>query len=166
VVTDEKNTKLRKALYAKVAIARKQLPEMDNDDFFREFLAERFNGKRSQRDLSSVELIRLVDVLARFGAVYTDKKSNKRRERPYVRADFIEIPADDPNASVKRMICAIWRKLGYAMTGLETRMERQTGILSILGLHDRKKLSAILTDLRKREKAYVKRTAAASECGA
>jgi hypothetical protein len=55
------------------------------------------------------------------------------------------------------MICAIWRKLGYAMTGLETRMERQTGILSILGLHDRKKLSAILTDLRKREKAALAR---------
>jgi phage gp16-like protein len=160
----DKDAKIRKALYAKVAIARKQLAEMDNDEFFRDFLAERFGGKRSQRDLTSVELIRLVDVLARYGAVYTEKQGNKRRERPYVRADFIEIPADDPNAATKRMICAIWRKLGYAMTGLETRMERQTGILSILGLHDRKKLSAILTDLRKREKSALARERAASEC--
>jgi hypothetical protein len=149
----KENAAHRRALYAKVAIARKQLPQMDNDDVFRDFLAEKFNGKRSQRDLTSVELIRLVDVLARFGAVYTDKTGNKRRERPYVRPDYIEIPADDPNAPVKRMICAIWRKLGYSMTSLETRIERQTGLLTILGLHDRKKLSAILTDLRKREKS-------------
>jgi hypothetical protein len=153
LVKPDKNDKVRKAMYAKVAIARKQLPEMDNDDVFRDFLADKFQGKRSQRDLTSVELIRLVDVLARCGAVYTDKTGNKRRERPYVRSDFIEIPEDDPNSSVKRMICAIWRKLGYSMTSLETRIERQTGLLTILGLHDRKKLSSILTDLRKREKS-------------
>lgn len=113
------------------------------------------------------ELTRLVDLLARMGARYTGKASNKRRERNYVRPEFIEIPRDDPNAATKRMICAIWRKLGYAMTGLETRVERQTGILSILALHDEKELSAILTDLRKREKSFEQREKrAASECTA
>jgi hypothetical protein len=139
-------------MYAKTEIARKQLPEMDNDDFFQDWLASKFYGKRSRRDLSFQELTRLVDLLGRLGAVYTTKPQ-KRQKRPYVRADVIEIPEDDPNAAVKRMICAIWRKLGYAVTGLETRVERQTGILSILALHDEKRLSAILTDLRKREKS-------------
>jgi hypothetical protein len=149
------------ALYAKTAIARKQLPEMGDDDFFRDWLADRFYGKRSQRDLTTVELIRLVDLLARLGAVYTDKKTDKAQRRNYVRPDFIEIPPDDPNAATKRMICAIWRKLGYSMTSLETRVERQTGLSTILGLHDRKKLSAILTDLRKREAAAGRETQAA-----
>jgi phage gp16-like protein len=153
-------------MYAKVEIARKQLPEMDDADFFRDWMAGKFYGKRSRKDLTFAELKRLVDLLARLGAKYTSKKGDTRRERPYVRPDFIEIPSDDPNAATKRMICAIWRKLGYAMTGLETRVDRQTGIASILALHDPRRLSAILTDLRKREKSFEKRAEAASECGA
>jgi hypothetical protein len=144
-------------MYAKVEIARTQLPGMDDDDVFREWMEDHFYGRRSRKDLSFEELKRLVDLLGRLGARYTSKKSNKRRERPYVRPDFIEVPPGDPNAAVKRMICAIWRKLGYAMTGLETRVDRQTGIVSILALHDKKELSAILTDLRKREKAFDRR---------
>jgi hypothetical protein len=165
------NDKARHAMYAKVEIARQQLPGMEDDDFYRNWLAEHFfeqkppfAGKRSRKDLTFQELQRLVDLLARLGARYTSKASNKRRERPRVRPDFIEIQADDPNAATKRMICAIWRKLGYSMTGLETRVERQTGILSILGLHDEQALSAILADLRRREKSFEKR--AASECTA
>jgi hypothetical protein len=151
-------------MYAKVEIARTQLPGMEDDDVFREWLADHFYGRRSRKDLSFQELKRLVDLLARLGARYTSKKSNHSRERPYVRPDFIEIPKDDPNAPTKRMICAIWRKLGYAMTGLETRVDRQTGISTILALHDRRELAAILTDLRRREKSFEKR--AASECTA
>jgi hypothetical protein len=158
------NKAARRAMYAKVEIARKQLPGMDSDDVFRDWLADRFYGKRSRKDLTFQELTCLVDLMARMGAQYTSKESNKRRERPYVRPEFIEIPHNDPNAAAKRMICAIWRKLGYSMTGLETRVERQTGIVSILALHDGKELSAILTDLRKREKSFEKR--AASECTA
>ena len=192
------NDKARHAMYAKVEIARKQLPGMDNDDVFRDWLASKFYGKRSRKDLTFPELKRLVDLLARMGAVYLSparascagravaspevnscslpcgaaavpggkdsaKRSGKRRARPYVRSDFIEIPPDDPHAATKRMICAIWRKLGYAMTGLETRLERQTGIVTILGLHDGKQLSAILTDLRKREKSHDHKLAATGE---
>jgi len=149
----------KQPLYAKIAIARKQLPGMDDDNFWRGWLSDNFWGKRSLRQFDYVELVRLVDLLGRMGAQYTTK-AEKRQKRPYVRADFIEIPDSDPNARTKRMICAIWRKLGYALTGLETRVERQTGLLSILGLHDGKTLSAILTDLQKREKAFDKKRAA------
>ena len=148
----------RKPLYAKVAIARKQLPGMEEDDFFRDWLADKFWGKRSCRDLTFQELTRLVDLLGRMGAQYTSK-AKKKQSRPYVRADFIEIPDDDPFAQEKRMICAIWKKLGYSLTGLETRVSRQTGIVTILALSNKKELSAILTDLRKREKAFEKKRA-------
>jgi hypothetical protein len=152
----------RNPLYAKVAIARKQLVGMDDDNFWRGWLSDMFWGKRSLRDLDYQELVRLVDLLGRMGATYTTK-AEKRQKRPYVRADFIEIPDNDPNAQAKRMICIIWRKLGYSMTSLETRVERQTGILSILALHDEKQLSAILTDLRKREKAFDRKRAGGEE---
>jgi hypothetical protein len=149
----------RLAMYRKIEIGRRQLPMMDDDDVFRDFLAGRFYGKRSRKDLGFPELKRLVDLLARMGAVYTNKKSNKRRERNYVRPDWIEIPDDDPNAAVKRSICAIWRKLGYAMTSLETRIERAFGVISILGLHNEKELNALLSDLQRREKSFEKRAA-------
>jgi hypothetical protein len=152
--------KQRLGMYRKIEIGRKQLPTMDEDEVFRDFLASRFYGKRSRKDLSFTELKRLVDLLARMGAVYTSKPGNKRRERNYVRADWVEIPDDDVNAATKRAICAIWRKLGYAMTSLETRIERETGIVSILCLHDEKRLAAILTDLQAREAAAVRRAAA------
>ena len=155
----------RNPLYAKVAIARKQLMGMDDDDYFRDWLSDKFWGKRSCRDLTFQELARLVDLLGRMGAAYTSKAGGKRQKRPYVRPDFIEVPENDPNVQVKRMICAIWRKLGYSMTGLETRVERQTGILSILGLHDEKALSAILTDLQKREKAFDRKRAGSASAG-
>jgi hypothetical protein len=150
----------RNALYAKVEIARKQLPGMEDDDFFRDWMAGKFYGKRSRKDLTYPELKRLVDLLARMGAVYTSKKDKKNRERPYVRPDWIEIPDDDPNAAAKRAICLIWRKLGYAMTSLETRVEREFGIVSILCLHETGQLSALLTDLQKREKSFDQKRAA------
>ena len=65
--------------YTKVEIARKQLPGMDDDDVFRAWLADHFYGKRSRKDLSDQEL-KLVDLMARLGARYTSKTSNKRRE--------------------------------------------------------------------------------------
>ena len=153
----------RRPLYAKIAIARKQLPGMDDDNFYRGWLSDKFWGKRSASDLTDKELARLVDLLGRMGARYTSKGDGKRQKRPYVRADFIEVPEDDPNAPTKRMICAIWRKLGYAMTGLETRVERQTSVVSILALNNEKELSAILTDLQKRERAFEKKRRAGGE---
>jgi hypothetical protein len=53
----------------------------------------------------------------------------------------------------------IWRKLGYDLQSLETRVRRQFGILSILGLNDGKKIHALLNDLKNREKARVNETA-------
>jgi hypothetical protein len=153
----------RLAMYRKIEIARRQLRGLDDDDVFHDFLESRFYGKRSRKDLTMQELTRLVDLLGRMGAHYTTKKSNKRRERPYVRPDWIEIPDNDPNALTKRAICAVWRKLGYAMTSLETRIERAFGVLSILALHDENKLSVLLTDLQKREKSFDKKQAAVGE---
>ncbi|MDR1398131.1 MAG: DUF1018 domain-containing protein [Desulfarculales bacterium] len=152
-------TAARHAMYAKTEIARKQLPGMGDDNFFQDWMASKFFGKRSRRNLTFDELKRMVDLLGRMGAHYTTNKPGGQQKRPYVRPDFIEVSDDDPNAPTKRMICAIWHKLGYSMTGLETRIGRQTGLSSILTLHDRKELSAILTDLRKREKAFERRKA-------
>ena len=58
----------RKPLYAKIAIARKQLPDM-TEEAYRDLLENEFST-RSARDLKYGQLCRLVDLLGRMGAVY------------------------------------------------------------------------------------------------
>lgn len=53
----------RKPLYAKIAIARKQLPDM-TEEAYRELLANEFNGVASAAKLSWRDLNRLVDLLS------------------------------------------------------------------------------------------------------
>ena len=62
----------RKPLYAKIAIARKQLPDM-TEEAYRELLSNEFNGTTSAAKLSWRDLNRLVDLLASLGAVYVTK---------------------------------------------------------------------------------------------
>ena len=148
----------RLGLYKKIEIGRDQLPEMDDDTFFRDWLENNY-GKRSRTDLSVPQLVRVVDAFAKMGAVFTSGGTNKK-SKPHVRPDWMEIPEGTANAPMKREICAIWRKLGYSMTSLETRVKREFGVPTLLWLHDEKKLSILLTDLQKREKAFDKKRAA------
>lgn len=160
----------RRPLYAKVAIARKQLPEMDDDGFFyKDIVTKEFGSDdepiKSLKPLSYKQLCRLVDMLGRMGAVYTSKGSNKKTT-PHARPDWLDVPEGAPHAALKRQICAIWRKLGYSMTSLETRVKRQFGVPTLLWIHDRDKLSDLLTDLQARERAFKKKAGGASETDA
>lgn len=152
----------RRPLYAKVEIARKQLPEMDDDEFFYDWLTKEFGSEdkpiTSKKQLSYKQLCRLVDLLGRMGAAFTSGGKNKKN-RPHVRPDFIEIPEGAKHVGMKKQICAIWKKLGYSMSSIETRIERQFGVPSFLWLHDKEKLSALLSDLQKRERAFDKKKA-------
>ena len=154
----------RVGLYRKIEIGRKQLPEMSDDDFFRDWLERNF-GKRSRTHLSVTELSRVADMFVGLGAVFVSKKAapkkrTNNKQTPQARPDWIEIPENVLHAKEKREICAIWRKLGYSMTSLETRIKRQFGQPTIMWVHDIKKLSVLLTDLQKREKAFDKKRAA------
>lgn len=157
----------RKPLYAKIAIARKQLPDMD-EGAYRTLLANTFGGKTSAAKLSYAELNRLVDMLATMGAVFTTKAASSQIRKPgdakrshwndkvtsKARPDWIEIREDDALAPQKRAILAIWKKLGYSMSSLETRVKRGFGVESFAWLHDEKAVSQLLTDLQRRERAF------------
>lgn len=154
----------RRPLYAKVAIARKQLPEMDDDRFFYRDIVTKEFGKPGEPPIESLkaisykQLCRLVDLLGRMGAVYTSGGKNKKH-KPHVRPDFIEIPDGSPYCEERRQICAIWKKLGYSMTSLETRVKRQFDVATILWLHDGEQVSRLLTDLQARERAFDRKKA-------
>ncbi len=158
-----KNTPERLGLYGKIEIGRNQLPEMADDDYFREWLHNTF-GKRSRTELSISELSRIVAHFTESGAVFTSKKAapkkrTNNKKTPQARPDWIEVPETVPHAKLKREICAIWRKLGYSMTSLETRVKRQFGKPTIMWVHDRAELSRLLSDLQKRERAFDKKRA-------
>jgi phage gp16-like protein len=147
----------RQPLYAKIAIARKQLVDMD-EDAYRALLENKFKV-RSASKLSFAQLSALVQILAEMGAVYTTpgKRVSNTKVTAKARPDFIEIPDGDRHVYQKRAILAIWKKLGYSMSSLETRVKRGFGVESFAWLHDEKKISALLSDLQKREVAFDKK---------
>lgn len=139
----------KRGLYAKIAIARKQLPDMDEEAYRARLRAE--FGVDSAAKLSVAQLSRLVHDFAREGVVYTaPAKAKNTAAKPQSRPDWIEVTDSMPYAQVKRQICAIWRKLGYDLLSLEGRVKRQFKVDSFLWLHDVKSLHILQTDLQAR----------------
>lgn len=144
---------MRLGLYRKIEVARKQLPEMD-EEAFRGLLRSEF-GVESRKDMTVPQLSRLVHHFARFGVEYkAPAKSRNRRVTANARPDFIEITDSMPYAREKRQILAIWRKLGYSMTSLDTRVKRAFGAHCFVWLHDGRHISTLLSDLQRREKRF------------
>lgn len=150
--------KERQGMYAKIAIARKQLPAMD-EEAYRALLENEF-GERSAAKLNKHQLARLLHIFAGMGVRFSSKGTNSK-VLPAARPDWIEISDAVPYAQEKKQIVAIWRKLGYSMSSLETRVKRAFGVPTLLWLHDGEKISVLLSDLQRREKAFDKKRQAA-----
>lgn len=147
---------MRLGLYRKIEVARKQLPGMD-EEAFRGLLRSEF-GIESRKDMTVNQLSRLVHILAEMGAKYTKPaKAKKSETRPLSRTDWVEITDSMPFAAEKRQIAAIWRKLGYSLTSLDTRVQRAFGVHCFAWLKDGNSISILLSDLQKREKSFDKK---------
>lgn len=154
----QENRAMRLGLYRKIEVARKQLPEMD-EEAFRSLLRSEF-GVESRKDMTVPQLSWLVNHFARLGVEFkAPAKSRNRRVTATARPDFIEITDSMPFAQEKRQILAIWRKLGYSMTSLDTRVKRAFGVHCFVWLHDGKAIRTLLSDLQRREKSFEKRQA-------
>ncbi|WP_300803227.1 phage protein GemA/Gp16 family protein [uncultured Desulfovibrio sp.] len=150
------NQKMRLGLYRKIEIARKQLPHMD-EEAFRALLRSEF-GVESRKDMPIHQLSRLVQFFAaQYGVKYTAPQNRDRRVTPLSRPDWIEITDAMPFAAEKRQILAIWRKLGYSMTSLDTRVKRAFGVPYFVWLRNGEQVSTLLSDLQRREKAFDKK---------
>ncbi|NCC91711.1 MAG: DUF1018 domain-containing protein [Opitutae bacterium] len=144
----------RQPLYAKIAIARKQLPDM-TEEAYRTLLEDRF-GVSSASKLTFKQLSELVQILAELGAVFTTPGRTVRNTRvtKKARPDWIEVPDSDPHKTQKRAILGIWKKLGYSMSSLETRVKREFEVESFSWLHESEHITRLLTDLKRRERAF------------
>lgn len=159
------NQKMRLGLYRKIEIARKQLPAMD-EEAFRALLRSEF-GVSSRKDMSVNQLSRLVQHFAAVhGVTYTaPAKSRNLRVTPHGRPDFIEITDSMPYAREKRQILAIWRRLGYSMTSLDTRCKRAFGVPVFVWMQNGEQIATLLSDLQRREKAFEKKRKAEGGAG-
>lgn len=159
------NQKMRLGLYRKIEIARKQLPAMD-EEAFRALLRSEF-GVSSRKDMSVNQLSRLVQHFAAVhGVTYTaPTKSRNPRVTPHGRPDFIEITDSMPYAREKRQILAIWRRLGYSMTSLDTRCKRAFGVPVFVWMQNGEQIATLLSDLQRREKAFEKKRKAEGGAG-
>ena len=160
---DKKNIRL--GLYRKIEIARKQLPQMD-EEAFRALLRGEF-GTESRKDMNIHPLSRLVQLFAeKYGVTYTaPAKSRNNRVTPHGRPDWIEITDSMPYAAEKRQILAIWRKLGYSMTSLDTRCKRAFGVPVFVWMQNGEQIATLLSDLQRREKAFEKKRKAEGGAG-
>lgn len=152
-----RNSQNRNAIYAKIAIARKQLGL--EDDIYRELLQNKFK-KNSAKDLTDNELTRLLYHFTECGVRFVSKKNKKRSNisvNPHSRPDWIDITPGMPFYSQKKQILAIWKKLGYSMSSLDTRVQREFNCYSFVWLQEEKAIIALLTDLQKRERAFLSR---------
>lgn len=153
---DEKNMRL--GLYRKIEIARKQLPDMD-EEAFRDRLRNEY-GVSSRKEMSVSQLSRLVHDFAREGVVFTTPAKAKNKEvRPHSRPDWVEITDSMEYAPEKKQIAAIWRKLGYSMNSLDTRVKRAFGVPLFVWMKDREQLSTLLSDLQRRERTFDRKKA-------
>ncbi len=139
----------RNSLYAKIAIARKQLLHM-SEEAYRDLLWEEFK-KKSAADITYGQLVRLVNILKDKGAVFTaankQKSSTRRRDK-----EFYEIPDHVPHARQKRYIAALWQQLGYSMLSLDERCRRQFKIDAFLWVADEAHIKALTQNLVARAK--------------
>ena len=70
-----------------------------------------------------------------------------------------------PYAAEKRQILAIWRKLGYSMTSLDTRCKRAFNVPLFVWMQNGDQISILLSDLQRRERAFDKKRKAEGGAG-
>lgn len=128
------NPKWRNAMLAKIHIAKKQIPGMD-DELYRDILEERY-GKRSAGKLTMKEL-------AEFVAFLEGKEVARSKQND----DFYEIPDNTPHAKQKRWIALMWRALDWKMSGLDVRCKSQFGTEKFLWVSDQGQLQTLAKDL-------------------
>ena len=129
-----------------------------DEEAFRALLRSEF-GVSSRKDMSVNQLSRLVQHFAAVhGVTYTaPAKSRNPRVTPHGRPDFIEITDSMPYAREKRQILAIWSRLGYSMTSLDTRCKRAFGVPVFVWMQNGEQIATLLSDLQRREKAFEKK---------
>jgi len=140
-MSKRKNTSWRNSLLAKVHIAKKQLPGMD-DDTYRTILKKQY-GKTSAGKLTMPELADFANYLEIKGAEFTNK--GKRAKTP--REDYYEIPKGTPYERQKRWIATMWHALDWKMSGLDTRCASQFGVDKFVWLNDQSQLQTLAKDL-------------------
>lgn len=160
----------RKPLYAKISIAKKQLG-MD-EETYRDMLFDLYTC-RSAKALTDNQLKMLVHRLEELGATFTSKTPPKKTSqggasaaatRPYLvkphsSTAWLDITDSMEHAPMKRQICAIWKKLGYSMNSLDTRVKRSFNVDCFVWMQSFDNLSTLLSDLQRREKAFDRKKA-------
>lgn len=142
----------RRALLAQVHMAVKDL--VMPDDAYRAMLHARY-GVESSGKLSMGKLVDLVKHFEKLGWMPKRGAASPRRA-----AKWVEVRDSDQHAGQKRQILAIWKKLGYSMVSLETRVRREFEVESFAWLHDQDQIHRLLTDLQARERAFDRKAAA------
>lgn len=141
----------RNADLAKIHLGCKQLGL--DDATYRAMLESMF-GVTSSAKLDFTQRYRLICRMEELGAQFSAKGTTNRQQPTRLpkrgSADFYVIPDNVPYVNQKRYILALWKALGWSLSGVDTRMRRQFGVDSLVWLQDQAQLQRITKDLQNR----------------
>ena len=139
---------IRNADLAKIHMGKKQLGL--DDETYRVMLDEMF-GVTSAGKLNSKQRYRLIRHMEERGAVFVSKneKNSHAQTKKVQRTknDFYAIPDGVPFVSQKRYLLVLWKKLGWKLSGVDTRMKRQYGIESLAWIGEQYQMQTVLNDV-------------------
>ena len=127
----------RRALLAKVHIGAKGMGW--DTQAYRDILCGRF-GVGSAADLTDQQLEEFCDYFKSQGIVFKPKKQTNNK------GNYYRLPKGNFNAQ-KRYIAALWKKLGFKMSGLDTRCQKQFNVDKFIWLKDQNHLQTLAKDL-------------------
>lgn len=113
-----------------------------DDDTYRAMLNDMF-GKTSAGKLDFRQRYRLIKHMEERGVQFTSKSKSSGKPKE----DFYVIPDNVPHVDQKRYILALWKELGWKMSGIDTRMKKQFGVEKFLWCNDQQALQTIAKDL-------------------
>lgn len=132
----------RRTDLAKIHIGKKQLGMSDPD--YRAFLFSH-TGKESSSKLTDRERWRIIQTMEEKGADFTHK--GRSRKKP---DEFYAIPETTAHARQKRYIAALWKLLGYKMSGLDVRAKKQFDVDKFVWINTPDDLTTMAKDLYNR----------------
>lgn len=128
----------------------KRLLGLHKDDVAYRAMLENMFGVSSSTGLNERQLHRLIRHMEELGAQFSRKGKTNPQQPKRSSADFYVIPDGVPYVNQKRYILVLWKALGWSISGVDTRMQRQFGVDSLVWLQDQAQLQTITKDLQNR----------------
>lgn len=141
-----------KQLRTKAAIARKQLGI--DEEAYRILLYNRFNVESSTK----LDIEQLSDLIQLYIEKYgweplpakTKKPTKMQQKGKGYQGEFVEISDHVPLAGQKKYALVLAKKLGWKLSGIDTRCKKQFGVERLVWIKRQRHMQVLIKDMQNR----------------